>query len=271
MIDINEGGTSVLSTKLTIDNTEKTSTSAVTPAVISDSALADDAEITDDTVAGESEKPEPLELVEYEEALADYVHRADFGPRDGSDLDAWIRTILAANGFADIADGDVILQGHPRVLGYVFNPVSFWFCLDGAGRLRAVLAEVNNTFGERHLYLVAHDDKRPIAPEDWLTSSPFLPVEGGYRFRFRLEAGRVRADIHYYDAQQGDAAKPMLVTYVDGERRDLSGPAVLRTLLRHPLMTLAVIALIHYQAIKIWAKRGRFHRKPEPPQETLTR
>ncbi len=204
-------------------------------------------------------------------------HRADFGPRDGSDLDAWIRNILAANGLAAIADGDVVLQGHPRVLGYVFNPVSFWFCHDREDGLRAVLAEVSNTFGERHLYLVAHDDKRPIAPDDWLASrkvfhvSPFLPVEGGYRFRFRLEKDRVRVDIHYHDAADGQDRSPMLVTYIDGQRQTLSSGSMMRALFRHPLMTIAVIGLIHYQAIKIWAKRGRFHRKPEPPQETLTR
>jgi DUF1365 family protein len=199
-------------------------------------------------------------------------HRADFGPRDGSDLRAWIDGILAANGFSDIADGDILLQGHPRVLGYVFNPVSFWFCHDKSGALRAVLAEVSNTFGERHLYLVAHEDKRPIGPQEWLASdkvfhvSPFLPVAGRYRFRFRLEDGRMRADIHYHDADG-----PMLVTYIDGARHDLSSAAVLRALLRHPAMTLAVVGLIHYQALKLWWKRARFHRKPEPPQQPLTR
>ncbi len=202
-------------------------------------------------------------------------HRKDFGPRDGSDLGVWIGAILRDNGLGDVADGDIVLQGHPRVLGYVFNPVSFWFCHDKAGALRAVLAEVSNTFGERHLYLVAHEDRRPIAPQDWLTSrkvfhvSPFMPVEGFYRFRFRLEDGRVRADIHYHDAC--DQGGPILVTYVDGERSDLSSGSVLRALLRHPLMTLAVIGLIHFQALKLWTKRARFHRKPDPPRETLTR
>ncbi|MEO8559167.1 MAG: DUF1365 domain-containing protein, partial [Rhodospirillales bacterium] len=202
-------------------------------------------------------------------------HRKDFGPRDGSDLEVWIRDILKSNGLSDVANGDIMLQGHPRVLGYVFNPVSFWFCHDQAGALRAVLAEVSNTFGEHHLYLVAHDDQRAIEPTDWLTSrkmfhvSPFLAVEGHYRFRFRLERGRVRADIHYYD--EAEERDPKLVTYVDGERRDLSSGAVLCALLRHPLMTLVVVGLIHYQALKLWIKRARFHRKPEPPQQPLTR
>ncbi len=204
-------------------------------------------------------------------------HRKDFGPRDGSDLEVWIRGILRDNGLADVADGEIVLQGHPRVLGYVFNPVSFWFCHDRAGALRAVLAEVSNTFGERHLYLVAHPDRRAIAPTDWLQAdkmfhvSPFLPVQGFYRFRFRLEADRVRADIHYDDAPTGEERAPMLVTYVDGERHDLSSGPVLRALLRHPAMTLAVIGLIHYQAIKIWLKKARFYRKPDPPQQPLSR
>ena len=199
-------------------------------------------------------------------------HRADFGPRDGSDLRVWIEAIMAANGLSGIADGDIFLHGHPRVLGFVFNPVSFWFCHDRQGALRAVLAEVSNTFGERHLYLVAHEDNRPIAAQEWLSSrkvfhvSPFLPVAGDYRFRFRLERDRVRADIHYHDADG-----PMLVTYIDGTRRDLSSGSVVRALLRHPLMTLAVVGLIHYQAVKLWWKRARFHRKPRPPQQTLTR
>ena len=92
---------------------------------------------------------------------------------------------------------------------------------------------------------------------------------------------RVRADIHYYDEPKDGAASPipvtpmlvtpMLVTFVDGERRDLASGAVLRALLRHPLMTLAVVGLIHYQAVKLWIKRARFYRKPHPPHETLTR
>jgi DUF1365 family protein len=99
-----------------------------------------------------------------------------------------------------ICDGDVVLMTLPRMLGYVFNPVSFWFCRDGLGALRAVLCGVNNSFGEHHCYLVHHDDHRPIAPAAWLEGrkvfhlSPFLPVEGGYRLRFRLDDERAHVD-----------------------------------------------------------------------------
>lgn len=202
--------------------------------------------------------------------------RRDFGPRDGSDLEAWMRGILGENGLAAIADGDIVLHGHPRLLGYVFNPVSFWFCHDRAGALRAVLADVSNTFSEHHHYLIAHQDARPIGPTDWLSArklfhvSPFLPVAGFYRFRFRLEPDRMRADIHYHDKPVGQGA-PMLVTYVDSRRRPLDSLSLLAGLLRHPLASLSVIALIHYQAVKIWFKKARFHRKPEPPRHTLSR
>ena len=80
----------------------------------------------------------------------------DYGPRDGSGLEQWMRTLLATHGIA--ADGEIWLQTFPRVLGYAFNPVSFWYCHDTHGRLRAVLAEVNNTFGETHRYLLQVGD-----------------------------------------------------------------------------------------------------------------
>ena len=123
----------------------------------------------------------------------------------------------------------------PRMLGYVFNPVSFWFCRDRSGALRAVLCEVNNTFGESHCYLVHHDDRRPIEPDAWLEGrkvfhvSPFLPVEGGYRFRFRLDDGRAHVDVNYHDAEG-----LMLATSVGGRREALTDASVLPALPRQP-------------------------------------
>ena len=95
------------------------------------------------------------------------LHRRDHGARDESELEPWIRGLLAHEGL-DSADGEIWLQTFPRMLGYVFNPVSFWLCHDRAGALRTVLCEVNNTFGERHNYLLAHPDQRPILPGDRL-------------------------------------------------------------------------------------------------------
>src|SRR5262249_15761716 len=94
--------------------------------------------------------------------------RADHGPRARSDLPGWLRGVLADHGPAGVCDGDVVLMTMPRMLGYVFIPVSFWFCRDRAGALRAVLCEVNNTFGESHCYLVHHTDLSPLQADEWL-------------------------------------------------------------------------------------------------------
>jgi len=199
-------------------------------------------------------------------------HQADHGAHDGSDLGGWLRQTLDAHGLAGICDGAVTLMTMPRLLGYVFNPVSFWFCRDRAGALRAVLCEVNNTFGERHCYLVHHDDRRPIEADCWLEGrkafhvSPFLPIEGGYRFRFRLDAERAHVDVNFYDP-----AGLMLATSVGGRRIALDDRAVLRHFLANPIMTLAVVVKIHWQALHLWRKRARFYGKPPPPAELVTR
>lgn len=198
--------------------------------------------------------------------------RTDHGARDGSSLGKWLRGILDRQGLAGTCNGDVVLMTMPRMLGYVFNPVSFWFCRDQAGALRAVLCEVNNTFGESHCYLVHHDDHRPIRPVEWLEGrkafhvSPFLPIEGGYRFRFRLDGDRAHVDVNYHDARG-----LMLATSVGGRREALDDRGVLRRFLGNPTMTLAVVVRIHWQALHLWRKRARFYRKPAPPTELVTR
>ncbi len=199
-------------------------------------------------------------------------HRADHGARDGSDLRHWLGSVLADHGLAAVCDGEVQLMAMPRMLGYVFNPVSFWFCRDRSGALRAVLCEVNNTFGESHCYLVHHGDHRALGPDEWLEGrkvfhvSPFLPVEGSYRFRFLHDGSAVRVDVNYYDSEG-----LMLATSVAGQCEPLADRAVLRRFLGNPMMTLGVIARIHWQALQLWRKRVKFYRKPEPPTEFVTR
>lgn len=199
-------------------------------------------------------------------------HRADHGARDGSDLQGWLRALLDKHGLTRACDGRVELVTLPRMLGYVFNPVSFWFCRDRAGDLRAVLCEVNNTFGESHCYLVHHADFRPLQADEWLDGrkvfhvSPFLPVEGAYRFRFRSDPERVHVDVNYHDAEG-----LMLATSVGGRREALTDRTVLRRFLGNPMMTFGVVARIHWQALQLWRKRVKFHAKPEPPAQFVTR
>lgn len=198
--------------------------------------------------------------------------RTDHGPRDGGNLAAWMRRLLVDHGLDEACDGAITLMTLPRLLGYVFNPVSFWFCNDRAGHLRAVLCEVNNTFGESHCYLVGHGDGRPLGPDEWfdgrklLHVSPFLPVEGGYRFRFRLEEGLVHVDVNFHDSHG-----LMLATSVSGRRQPLTDRAVLWRFLANPGMTLAVTLRIHWQALKLWRKQAKFYRKPVPPLEFVSR
>jgi hypothetical protein len=199
------------------------------------------------------------------------LHRRDHGPRDGGDLEPWIRALLARQGLA-VADGEVVLQAFPRVLGYVFNPVSFWLCHDRGGALRAVLAEVNNTFGERHNYLVARPDGRPIRAGDALEArkvfhvSPFLPVEGRYRFRF---AGGSRFSAAFIDYE--DAEGLALRTSISGRPVPLDSRGLLRAFFGYPAFTLGVVARIHWQALKLWWKGVPFFSKPCPPVPDTTR
>jgi DUF1365 family protein len=199
------------------------------------------------------------------------VHRRDHGARDGSDLQAWARAVLRAEGI-DRADGEIWLQAFPRVLGYVFNPVSFWLCHDRAGGLRAVLCEVSNTFGERHNYLLAHPDQRCIGAGDWLTArkvfhvSPFCEVRGSYRFQFLFEAAQSSVRIDYHDGNG-----MLLATAVRGRPVPLTTGALARAFLLYPWMTLGVIARIHWQALRLWRKGVPFFRKPLPPTQETTR
>jgi hypothetical protein len=168
-------------------------------------------------------------------ALISFFDR-DHGPRDGSALEPWIRGLLAAEGVD--AAGEIVLHAFPRVLGYVFNPVSFWVCHDRGGAVRAVLCEVCNTFGERHNYLLANADGRPLASGQTLRSrkvfhvSPFCEVKGTYAFRFGFAVARWLARIDYAD--RDDAAQaieaPLLETSISGEAVAIS-PREVRSLL----------------------------------------
>jgi DUF1365 family protein len=197
----------------------------------------------------------------------------DHGAGDGSSLDAWVRSLLAAEGID--APGEVVLYAFPRMLGYVFNPVSFWVCHDAEGAVRAVLCAVRNTFGERHNYLVAAPGGRALASGESFAArkvfhvSPFCEVKGRYGFRFGFGADRWLARIDYFD--DDDAKEPLLETWISGEAAAIEPRAVRRLWWRYRFFTVAVVARIHWQAVKLAFKRVPFFTKPAPPLEETTR
>lgn len=193
---------------------------------------------------------------------------------------AWIDEVLAREGVLD-ARGEVWLQCYPRVLGFTFKPVSFWYCHRADASLAAVLVEVNNTFGERHCYLLAGPELafgRELRAAKVFHVSPFCALAGSYRFRFMctgldqaagealMEPARTVARIDHFD----DAGL-LIQTSLSGSLRPLTAARIRAAFFGMPLMTLGVIARIHWQAIKLIAKRVPFVRKPAAPQSFLTR
>ena len=197
-------------------------------------------------------------------------HDADHG-EGGHDALAWLLRLLTERGVHD-ADGEIWLLTYPRVLGFVFKPVSFWYCHRADGRLRAVVAEVNNTFGERHCYLLDGPDVgwgRTLQADKAFHVSPFIAVRGYYRFRFARTATqgdeRLMARVEY-----SDAAGPLLITSIGGTLLPLTRANARNALLRMPLLTLGVVARIQWQALRLWLKRVPWLRKPPAPTNAVT-
>ena len=193
-------------------------------------------------------------------AFRDTDHGDGRGPLQGGSL-AWLDELLHHEGIDD-ARGEVWLHCYPRVLGYSFKPVSFWYCHRGDGNLSAIVVEVNNTFGERHAYvLTAPCYGQELRARKVFHVSPFCPIEGDYRFEFQrsgpqgLDSTRVRIDYH-------DAQGPLVLTGMGGQLQPLDQASRHRALWHYKLLTLATITRIHWQALRLWLKRVPFHAKP---------
>jgi DUF1365 family protein len=207
--------------------------------------------------------------------------RAPFGFRDADHGDgradslAWLEELLAGAGIAD-ADGEVWLHCIPRMFGFAFKPVSFWYAHRGDATLAAIVVEVNNTFGERHCYLLAGDGLdfgRMLSAAKVFHVSPFCETRGDYAFRFmrtdlaaRDECGRtaVRVELHLDGA-------PMLLTSVSGRIEPLTRGAVRFALWTLPAMTAVIVARIHWHALKLWLKKLPIVGKPVPPELAVSR
>jgi uncharacterized protein len=187
------------------------------------------------------------------------------------DAGAWARSIARAHGLDEAIAGELWLLTQPRLFGFVFNPVSFWFMTDAAGCLRAVVAEVNNTFGERHAYYCGRLDQAPIGADDALHAekviavSPFQRQAGGYEFHFDWRVDFVAVRIEFRDEEGGG-----LLATLAGARRPMRVQGLLAALLRGPFGSLRVVALIGWQALRLRLKGERFRqRRPQQVGEAL--
>jgi uncharacterized protein len=185
---------------------------------------------------------------------------------------AWLDATLAQAGVHD-ANGEAWLHCYPRVLGHTFKPVSFWHCHRSDGSLRAILVEVNNTFGERHCYLLDKPSYgRTQRADKVFHVSPFCAVAGHYEFRFLHAKGnnqlaaRCVARIDLLD-EHG----PLIQTSLSGKLFEIDRHNLRVAFWRHPVLTWGVVARIHWQAAKLWWKRVAFHTKPEPPVNPVSR
>lgn len=187
---------------------------------------------------------------------------ADHG--DGRGLRAWAEGLLDAHGVR-LDGGRIRLLAMPRVLGLAFNPIALWYCEHADGTLRAVIAEVRNTFGERHCYVLASGGRpwpygQVQEKEKCFHVSPFFDLVGRYRFELSEPGERLRVAIH--ETREG---APLMDATLAAERRGLTDAAILLQAASLPWQVLKVVGGIHWEALKLWLRGARFHSKPAPP------
>lgn len=195
-------------------------------------------------------------------------HDRDHG--DGRDcLREWVDQTLDAAGIAT-GGGKVLLLCMPRVLGHVFNPISIYYCHRATGELAAMLYEVNNTFGERHSYLIpvvdtAGDTINQSCDKAFYVS-PFMDMAMRYDFQMTRPGETIATTVHGKDP----AGALLIAAAFAGERRELTDAALASALLRYPLLTLKVVAAIHLEAAKLVLKGLRLRRRPPAPREAVS-
>lgn len=213
----------------------------------------------------------------------------DHGTGDGHSVQ-WLKSLLQDAGIDD-ASGEIWLYTLPRLYGIGFKPVSFWCCRNEAGMVRAVVCEVNNTFGERHAYVLRDPaggglrNGQTLVCEKHFHVSPFLPRQGRYVFRFWFGPQRFLARIAYHadpvstGAPHAEASlhqafapdgMPTLLTSVEGRIAPLDSSMVRHIRWRYALQSLAVSARIHWQAAKLWWRGAAWVRQPVALQPAVT-
>ncbi len=209
-----------------------------------------------------------LALFGHNRAALFSFHEADHGDGSATPLRAQIEAHLRRAG-VNPAGGRIRVLCMPRVLGLVFNPITVFFCDDANGALQAMLYEVNNTFGQRHSYLIpVHGAVEGVLRQRCdkrLYVSPFMDMDLSYSFRLTPPGARLSLAIDVHDA-----AGAVLFAAFTGRRRTLSDRTLLTAFLAHPLLAARVLGGIHWEALKLWRKGMRIRPRPAPPALPIT-
>ncbi len=194
-------------------------------------------------------------------------YEKDHGSRNGSSLVAWVKKNLEANNihFKDIK---IKLLCYPRIFGYVFNPLSVFFIYNSNEKLISILYEVKNTFGEQHTYIFKVDDDLKLFQHNCSKKfhvSPFIEMDCKYYFRILKPEDKMSVIIDQYQANE-----KILYASQDGKRVDFNSKELLKSYLKHPLMTFKIISAIHFEAFKLWTKGIKFIKKKLKIKNNIT-
>ena len=194
-------------------------------------------------------------------------HEKDHGERDGSSLLDWVKLNLRNNSIST-ENIKIKLLCYPRILGYVFNPLSIFFIYNKDENLISILYEVKNTFGEQHTYVFKVESENKLIQNNCSKKfhvSPFIEMDCNYFFRILNPGENLSVKIDQYD-QEGK----ILFASQDGKRSDLTSENLMNSYLKHPLMTFKIISAIHFEAFKLWIKGIKFVKKKVKIKNNIT-
>ena len=194
-------------------------------------------------------------------------YNIDHGPRDGSPLKDWVKKILLESKI-NIGSGSIRLLCYPRFFGYVFNPLSIFYCYDENFHLKAILYEVKNTYNEQHTYVFSVSSNSNLILhkcDKKFYVSPFMEMETFYNFRL-LNPGKV---LNVF-IKQGDDKGTLLTACQVGKRIEMNSKNLFFQFLTHPLMSLKIIMAIHFEAFRLWIKGVKYVKRKIKIKNNLT-
>jgi hypothetical protein len=194
-------------------------------------------------------------------------HEKDHGERDGSSLKLWVQKNLEKNNIQN-KDIKIKILCYPRIFGFVFNPLSVFYVYNLEGQLISILYEVKNTFGEQHTYIFKVLKDSNLIQNNCSKKfhvSPFIEMNCNYSFRLLKPGNKISVIIDQYDSED-----KVLYASQDGIRSDFNTKQLIKSYLKHPIMTFKIILAIHYEAFRLWAKGIKFIKKKIKIKNNIT-